>query len=689
MALVAGVFIGAMVMLLADRFTLEEGATRSVSRDLVAAPTMTRAAADKHREERYRDLTTIEDIVALPTEFDRAEALYALAGRSNSGAIQAMLFEADRIADDVDREQFLGILFFRLADVDPQSALALARTEQFRTVKSLERTVWRTWARQDLDEALFTAKAQTSISDLKLAARSLYAAFGYMGNDTTDRIEAELGVEPDRSTRARYLYRLADDSPAEAIAFINGVTDSSKRMEYVSWLAYYLSGTDPEQALRHASLFSENSYQKQFEQILRSNIAAESPHTTIERLIASGVNLQRSWEFGSAIRALAKADPEAATRYFEQVRSIDARRNVGWAIAGELARRDPDAALAWAQENEVTGYPFLQMNVLQSIASDDPQRAMDMALALPNSETKSRLVSQVIQRIASHSPTDAIAYLDEIGNPRQREAAGQHLLESWIRNDARAAMDWVFSQDEETRAVLLQTAQHTLVDGDIETAIRILPRLDETTGHHMKRQIAEQLAVAGSPAEALSFIRQFEAEPGYDQLQSALISGVAQADVYAARQLADQLPSGDARDYAYSRIISQHSQANPVEATRWLDNIDTPHVRGAAAGEIASTWHEIDAAAATQWVSSMTPGATRDAAIVSLSYRWRDVTRQQQAMIESISDPALRGQAKVSQIFRVMQTDPEKARKLMQDDDIPAQERQRIEAMLARTRRTY
>jgi len=127
LALIAGVFVGALAMLFAERFALEEGGTQGVARDLVTTPTMSRAAAEKHREARYRDLTTIEDIVALPTEFDRAEALYALAGRSGSGAIQALLYEADRVADDFEREQLLGILFFRLAEVDPQSALALAR----------------------------------------------------------------------------------------------------------------------------------------------------------------------------------------------------------------------------------------------------------------------------------------------------------------------------------------------------------------------------------------------------------------------------------------------------------------------------------------------------------------------------------------------------------------------------------
>lgn len=689
LALIVGVFVGVLAMLFAGNFGSGNRGMQHEARDLVTVATMTQEAAEEHREESFKTVTTIEEVMRLPTEFMRSEAIHALAGRSDSAALQVLVFEADRIADEVERVQLLNILFFRLAEIDPQSALALARTDQFGTVTSLGRLVWRVWARKDLDEALFAAKAQTSIVDQRFAAQSLYSAFGYMGNATTERIEAELGIGPDRSTRGRYLYKLADKSPAEAIAFINGVKDSSKKRQYISWLAYYLSLSDPEEALRYASLFASDSHTQYFEQIIKRNLASENPRATIERLMASGSNLQQSGEFRSAIRALAESDTEAAMLYFEQIRSVDARRNLGMAIAAELARRDPDAALAWAQANELGQFPFLQIGVLQAVASDDPRRAMEEALALPNSEWKAQLISQVIQRIANNSPTEAIAYLDEIDNVQQKLEASRQMLHVWVRRDARAAMDWVFSQDEEMRTDLLQAAQHVLVDSNIETAMRILPRLDENAGNQLKRQIAERLAVTASPAEALSFIRQFEGEPGYDQLQSALVSGIAHTDVYAARQLADQLPAGATRDHAYTNIVSQHVRTNLAEATRWLNNIDDPTIRGDAAGQIASVLHETDPAAANRWVSSMPAGAMRDNAIVSLASQWRNPDRQQQAMIESISNPVMRGQAKIRRIYALMQSNPDRVQDLLQDKDISEQDRKRIEILMKRGGRIY
>ncbi len=109
-----------------------------------------------------------------------------------------------------------------------------------------------------------------------------------MGNEITERIEAELGIGPDRSSRGRYLYLLADKSPAEAIAFINGIERGTEQREYVSWLAYYVSLRDPTAALQYANLFEFASDGERYSSIINSNTARENPQATIDRLLASG-----------------------------------------------------------------------------------------------------------------------------------------------------------------------------------------------------------------------------------------------------------------------------------------------------------------------------------------------------------------------------------------------------------------
>ena len=44
-------------------------------------PKMSVEAADTHRQDAYTEIQTIEDTLALPTDFAQTEALYTLAGR--------------------------------------------------------------------------------------------------------------------------------------------------------------------------------------------------------------------------------------------------------------------------------------------------------------------------------------------------------------------------------------------------------------------------------------------------------------------------------------------------------------------------------------------------------------------------------------------------------------------------------
>ncbi|MCZ6640030.1 MAG: hypothetical protein O7F71_00515, partial [Gammaproteobacteria bacterium] len=233
--LTAGFLLGALVIWLSfPKNAAKIDAPMELVRDIVVVEEMTASVTEEHRRDRYEALKTVAQIYALPSEFGRAEALYAIAGRSDALGVQNLAFQANRIADTEDRAGALDILFFRLAELDPQSALALARTGSFYGDGRHERRVWIAWGRRDIDAALVAAKEQPSKMLRNKAAQSLLVAFGYMGNETTDRIEREIGIGPDRNTRARFIYQLADESPPKAIAFINQMRPGVQQQEFVS-----------------------------------------------------------------------------------------------------------------------------------------------------------------------------------------------------------------------------------------------------------------------------------------------------------------------------------------------------------------------------------------------------------------------------------------------------------------------
>ncbi len=684
-ALIVGGLLGALTSVAVLQLQHDGGeSSETIVRDIANIAEMDDAVAEQHRAESYASLTRIEEVAALPTPFARAAAMHALASRLESAGVQSLIHETNRILDDNEREHLLEVLFFRLAELDPQSALVLARTDRFTGTRALERIVWRAWARKDLDDALFAAKTQTSLADQKFAAQSLYAAFGGLENDTTDRIETELGIKPDRRTRGRYLYRLADRSMDEAIAFINAHENAFERADYVSWLAYHVSLSDPAEGLAHSDKFTVKADGERFRSILNANIARENPHQAIEEYFASGRSLRASSDIYSALHELAKTDLEAVKQYFAQVKSRDDRMMLGSTIASSLAQRDPVAALAWAREQDDELSNILISSALAQIAQSDPEQAFAIAMENTGDRSWSDTLQIVVHQVANHHPAKAADFVAQIQDDARRTDAAQQLVSSWMRQDADAAVEWVLSLGEDTSSRLLRTTASQLVNTDVDAAIRLLPQLSGGTQVSVRQQIARQLAASRSPQEAQAFIQQYEGQPGYDQLQSSLITGLAQTDLTAARQLAEQLAPGNARDSAYMQVISAQSRVDPSLASAWLQDISDGTRRAGAAGQIAAEWYKRDAQAATQWVTTMPRGSVRDSAIMQMSHQWRDPTPEHERLIASIDSRDKRGQAKVRLAYNLMRSDPEKAREILEDEDIPAAMREQAEAMLAR-----
>ena len=688
--LIGGILLGAFVMLALDNSgRFEKPLTQEVVRDIVNVPTMSQGVADKHRVEHYVSINTVEQVVALPSEFDRLEALYSLAGRSNSARNQGLIFEADRVADNSQRNAMLGILFSRLAETDPESALALANIERFKNDTGIEQIVWRSWGRSDLTTALSTAKSLTSSTRKNAAVQHLYAAFGFMGNDTTERIEAELGIGPDRATRRSYLYGLADESPASAVAFINDLKGRDRRLRNLDWLARYMALRNPAAALGYADLFDVTSEGQHYRNIISGTMAYDNPRDTIERLLASGKAGRRNNEYRSAMRALAAEDIDAARQYFEQAKSNEDRQMWGSLIAMQMVPDNPGEALRWAREVDIGPRAQIEMMVIGMIARTDPELAFAEAQKTTNINMREHMVSMAIQAIAENDPAQAVAYLEKIKDRNQKNQASQNLLHTWMRKDQEAALAWVLSQDEQSLGQMINQVGSNLLEYDVDSAIKLLPRLDDKYRSGLRQQIVHRLATNRSPSEAQSFVAQFQGEPEYDQLQAALISGVAQSDAIAAKQMVAQISDTDARDTAYVQVIAQRALKNPTEAASWLRSIADEVKRGAAAGQLASNWYANDPAAATRWVSNLQAGTIRDDAIMQMSYRWSESTAETERLIASIKDRDKRGQAKIRRVYSLMRTNPEEARKLLDDSDIPSYLRTQAESNFGRMRLGY
>lgn len=652
-------------------------------RDIVVVEKMSEAIAEEHRQDGYEALQTVEEIHALPSAFARAEALYALAGRSGSGAVQNLVFEANRIANDEDRSGALNILFFRLSELDPQSALALSRTDSLRGDRNQERRVWVSWARRDLDAALAAAKAETTKTAREFAAQSMFFAYGYMGNETTDRIEEEMGIGPDRNSRGRFIYRLADESPAKAIAFVNQMRPGTKQEEMVSWLAYYLAPRDPERALSYAVLFDNPLYIDSYKQIVSGQAASADPTEIMDRLVAGDRSGLTRNEIYGALGGVAKGDLDAAMAYYEQLRSAEEKQFLASRIVHTVASRDIDEALLWARSSDTGSQPVLEMQVLHFLAQRDLARAIQEANSMADPGNRESALAEVIQVAAQRNPAEAVRNMHLIENPNMRDDAVNQAISSWLRRDSNAAVNWLLAQDPETAREYLGSPR-MILHFDVDAAIRLLDVVEESNQRSWRQQIANRIAQSRSAADAMVFVRQFEGEEGYGSLQTAVIAGVAQNDIYAARQMTEQLPMGEARDTAFAKLIETRATTHPQEALSWMGLIAGETQKGRAAASVASQWHARDPTAATNWARDLPAGVVRDDAISSIVNSSRDFGPEKEALIASISDDGKRSQAMLRYIYSTARRNPARAREFMSTAELADHDRQRAEQYLRR-----
>jgi hypothetical protein len=677
-ALIAGLFIGGGVAWYVS-VALNEGAPEVV-RDIVAVPKMSAVEGARHRQERFEQLLTVAQVQALPTRFMRAEALHALAGRSNSAEIQNLIFEANRVSDDGERENALTILFSRLTELDAHSALALIRSEYLSGSGLTERDIWIAYGQHDLDAALATAIEQAP-ADRNLAAQALFSANGFMGTPETERIEAELGIKPNRSNRANFLYQLADQSPAAAAAYVNTLEPRGTRREAVYWLANYLQWSNPAAAATVEALLADEWARSTFNSVVVEDAVRADPQAVLDQLVGGNRSNIDQRTISTALRSIASKDLDAAKMYYLQLGSEDDRRTLGNAIAEEIARNDFDEAMTWARANESADYPMLAMQLLQSLASTDPERALTESRAYPDSNWREMLVSNVIQSIARDDPRKALQLSADIPGSMERKGTQRQVLAQWANDDPEAAVNWILNQDEDVARELLREGS-SIIRENTSAAIRILPLLDEETAQRWRYQITERLAGSRSPEEAMAFANRFQGEEDYEKLQSAVVMGIAHRDPDRAMALAAQLTDVRARDAAYAQIVGRTSGSNPADSLAVLNMISTEPYREMAASSIASEWTATDPEAARRWVESLQPGRMRDAAVTGYVVRLEHMGPEEQALIESIDDRETREQAKINRIYRVMRTDPQRASELLRDPDISEMYRRRISRSL-------
>lgn len=641
--------------------------------------------AEQLRASRYDQIRNIEDVLALPREFARSEALYALAGRSDSGKIQDLIYQVAGIADTARRNRLLAILLARLTELDPKSALAISRTPAFGADESIEQHVWAYWARFDLVAAVEAASSSDAMLRQR-AAQGLYLGIDDISSPDAVFIENALGIDPGIDARSRYLRQLATESDDAAVIFIESTSSPLERRSLIAEFARIVAErSSNSDGAEFGNRFTAPDNQRMFSQMVAIYRAQLNPEEALAAMLAEPDNRDNRQDKYAALMQLASQDAERALEFVESIQDPQRKAEFLRATIMSVAASDPQLALEWARQNDGANNQEMLLMALSQIAQTDPQLALAESQSLTSSTARDRLISRVGYNMVATNPAVALDIIAKIENATQRESATGGVLAQWAQADFESTVNWLDTLDEETRTASLRSLGEQLAGRDITSAIKLVERFPSADTPELGQSIVSQIARKRGLNEAQAYIERYRGKPEFASMQYSAITAAARHDADAAMLAANRLAEGSTRDRAISNVISTKAKQDPQGALQWLPSITDADRRVAATGRITKSWYKNDPKAAVTWINSLQDQQMRDDAIVALASNRTAAQDSISELMTTIADPGKRRSAMLLQVQSLAVTDPVRAEQMLNGMDLNDRERSHYKKMLDET----
>jgi hypothetical protein len=290
------------------------------------------------------------------------------------------------------------------------------------------------------------------------------------------------------------------------------------------------------------------------------------------------VTAKRGGEDAVAVLAgLASVDPERAAAWLtDPDNAIASQPYLDWrlaeTVAAEWARRDPDAALAWAAElPEGRGRGGALAGIISNIVDTDPARAAELAMGFEGSE-RGLLVRQVAESWAARSPEDAIAWASSLEDGH-RENALREVLGGWAGTDPAAAAGYIDTLPEAER------------------------------GAHL-RDVAVQWSQR-APADAAAWLGGQPENSGKTEAMGFVMWHWTSSDPTAASTWLSDQPRGASYDSGVGGLAkaATHAFEDAAAGVAWANTIEDEAMRGRMMNHTLGMWRRQDRQAAEAWAA--------------------------------------------------------------------------------------
>ena len=629
------------------------------------APAISAADALNHRATHYQDLAGVDDVLELPTDFSQTEALYTLAGRADAAELERLIVESANIAHRYDRRAALDILFSRYAELDPLAALNYFLQIDLDIDDLVLPALFSEWAKKDPAAAIAASNQMSNVRLRKVAGDAILRVAAHNDPGTLKAVAAELVDRHDTKwIESEIIGIQANYQPVVALEEALRKSRQAGGQDAIWRVGYVWARNDPEAALAYASNITNARQRQHFVNAVTGRWMDEDPQTAMQTLLALPAGNDRDSILINAVAGFAKTFPEDAVEVARSMRSVlgqqalqsvymtwaendpdgalraltadggnafnaDALANVMSVVAGI----DPEKAWQFSRSLDTTQQMTVMPTVLSQMSSRDPQRALQLALAIEQPDQRNIGLGVVMQQLSQSDPMLAAQYLDQLPDSTMANQMVSQIASMQARNDPAGAMAWASTLSGSAYNNALQGIGQSLAMTNPDLAASMMDQVRGDARATWLSNITNSYARA-DPQRALAFANQFKGDPGYSNAVSLAVSQLARTDPQAALQAASSL-DGDSRRHATTRAVSNWAMRDPRAAAQWVQNSD-PELRRETIQMVTSQWVNREPRAAERWAMSL-QGSDRDVALTGLVNYRSDSLVDQVRIINAIS----------------------------------------------------
>jgi hypothetical protein len=406
---------------------------------------------------------------------------------------QAMLASIGQIKDRHMVVSLAKSALEELARRDPQQALLAAESLDSAASPAGLAIVMAQWAKIDAEAATAAILQRPASRERTGMLHSVAQSYALTDPDQAMLWLEQFPADEQDDLRAAMVASIANNDPDQAVAMAMNHA-GPQRGEMLAQALRALAQSDP---FRAGSLLSELPADGSRFSAARA-VAREAAARDVFGALTWMASLD-SVAFAGAARpvseALVESNPQAAKDFASR---LSGQQRAAWvrAVADNLARRDPDSALAFVEaQADTSSYTAIFNDVLPRIAETEPQRALALTERVPERHRRD-VVMSVLGRMAEQQPHAAAQWIGRQPAGEERDALAAAVLQfgAFSPDDASAMIGAMQSAESRERAVAITYLSLLRRSGNSRDASAFLNQLDLTP---QQRESIESLAHSG------------------------------------------------------------------------------------------------------------------------------------------------------------------------------------------------